>query len=229
MEWLAHRIVARRGRLRLQAVVREVHWRRGRVSVYGEGFRFSAPKAIVTLPLGVLQSSAVRFTPAIEKEGAFKGLIAGPVIKAALRFPTAFWEKGHPGVAFFHSQRAAFPTFWTPLPARVPLLIAWAGGPKAQRISPKETLGAIEASLKSIFPRIPDPDAVYLHDWRRDPFARGAYSYVRVNGAGAREALQRPLVDTLFFAGEATNLEGESGTVSGALQSGLRAAREAIG
>ena len=40
--------------------------------------------------------------------------------------------------------------------------------------------------------------------------------------------LAKPLRDTLFFAGEATNLSGETATVGGALQSGLRAARELI-
>jgi monoamine oxidase len=34
------------------------------------------------------------------------------------------------------------------------------------------------------------------------------------------------LDDTLFFAGEATDTEGEAATVTGALQSGARAARE---
>jgi hypothetical protein len=32
--------------------------------------------------------------------------------------------------------------------------------------------------------------------------------------------------DTLFFAGEAADTENEAGTVAGALQSGVRAARE---
>jgi hypothetical protein len=33
---------------------------------------------------------------------------------------------------------------------------------------------------------------------------------------------------TLFFAGEAADTEGEAGTVAGALQSGIRAAREVL-
>jgi monoamine oxidase len=33
---------------------------------------------------------------------------------------------------------------------------------------------------------------------------------------------------TLFFAGEATNTEGEEGTVHGALETGWRAAREVL-
>jgi monoamine oxidase len=36
------------------------------------------------------------------------------------------------------------------------------------------------------------------------------------------------MADTLFFAGEATDTAGEMGTVAGALQSGLRAARHIL-
>jgi monoamine oxidase len=225
LDWLARAVVARGARLRMQSPVREVNWRRGRVEVSGKYFSFKGKNAIVTLPLGVLQSRSVSFNPGLQKEKELKRLASGPVIKAALRFPHAFWQK-HRGVAFFHAPQAAFPTFWTPLPARAPLLIAWAGGPKAENLAGKDALAAALASLRSIFGRVEEPDAVYLHDWSGDPFARGAYSYVLVDGDGARERLAQPVEDTLFFAGEATNTEGEAGTVSGALQSGLRAARE---
>jgi hypothetical protein len=45
-----------------------------------------------------------------------------------------------------------------------------------------------------------------------------------VGGSGAREALARPIDDTLYFAGEATATGGEAGTVAGALMSGYAAA-----
>ena len=224
LDWLACRAVADGARLRMQSPVREVRWRRGRVQVFGDGFAFTGRRAIVTLPLGVLQSGRPRFAPDLRKSGALESLVSGPVVKAALRFQEPFWEVRHPGIAFFHAPRAAFPTFWTPLPTRVPLLIAWAGGPKADALSRKNLKSAVLASLRGIFSRMPEPDDFLVHDWKSDPYARGAYSYVRVGGDGARDALQAPLEDTLYFAGEATNLEGESGTVSGALQSGRRAA-----
>ena len=220
LDWLARKIVQRGARLKMQSIVREVRWQRGRVQVLGDGFAFSARQAVITLPLGVLQSRAVRFLPSLGKEPALRRLVSGPVIKAALRFPSAFWERRAPGVAFFHAPQAAFPTFWTPLPARVPLLIAWSGGPKTALFSDS----AILTSLRRVFGRVEEPDQMLVHDWAKDPFARGAYSYVRVDGAGAREALAAPLADTLYFAGEATSAD-DSGTVAGALQSGLLAAR----
>jgi len=71
-------------------------------------------------------------------------------------------------------------------------------------------------------------EGCWTHDWRADPFARGAYSYLPVGGVEAQESLARPVEGTLFFAGEATNTEGHNGTVHGALATGRRAAREVL-
>jgi monoamine oxidase len=245
--------------LRLGSAGRSVHWKRGEVEVVattskskvegrkskvGDTFRVTARKAIVTLPLGVLQLApgargAVRFSPALaEKRGALKGLAFGAVIKVPLLFRSPFWEEldggRHRGVSFFHSPEAAFPTFWTAAPERAPLLNAWAGGPKAARLTGKATREIVRqalGSLESVFrlARIEGLlQAAWVHDWQKDPWARGAYSYVAVGGHGAREALAAPLGKTLYFAGEATDFEGEHATVAGALQSGLRAAREVL-
>jgi hypothetical protein len=40
--------------------------------------------------------------------------------------------------------------------------------------------------------------------------------------------LARPIEKTLFFAGEATDTEGQASTLAGALASGERAAREVL-
>jgi monoamine oxidase len=49
-----------------------------------------------------------------------------------------------------------------------------------------------------------------------------------VGGLPAQQALARPVADTLFFAGEATELEGHHATVHGAIAAGERAASEVI-
>ena len=111
-----------------------------------------------------------------------------------------------------------------------PLLTCWAGGPKAARLtgsSAKTLLKQALASVRSVLGDIDEPRAFLLHDWQADPYARGGYSYVKVGGTGAREELAAPLEDTLYFAGEATDLE-QSGTVGGALASGVRAAKDLL-
>jgi len=218
--------------MQLQTVVRTVRWSRSSVEVQGtfrgEPWRAWAPRAIVTLPLGVLQSRLVRFAPRLGKP--LDKLASGPVIRVAMAFREPFWEKRHPGVAFFHSPEAPFPTFWTPLPMHAPLLTAWAGGPKAARLTgkrPEALVGEALRSVRALFPGDEQPSAYLVHDWQADPYARGGYSYVTVGGRGAREELAEPLEDTLYFAGEATDVE-QSGTVGGALASGQRAAREIL-
>jgi monoamine oxidase len=218
--------------VQLETVVREVRWSRGRVEVSGtfrgEPWAASAPRAVITLPLGVLQAGSVRFTPPLEKP--LDKLASGPVIRVAMAFKHAFWEKDHPGIAFFHNPKAPFPTFWTPLPMHAPLLTAWAGGPKAERLTGESRKVLLESALKgvrSVLRRIEEPIAFTVQDWQADPYARGGYSYVKVGGAGARESLQKSLAATLYFAGEATDVE-QAGTVGGALASGQRAAREIL-
>ena len=232
--WLARSLVARGVQVRLQHVVRRIEWRRGSVLArgrfFGESFTVRAERAVITLPLGVLQSRAVAFTPSARKERALRKLASGPVIRVALRFAHPFWESRAPGVAFFHNPKAPFPTFWTPLPMRAPLLAAWAGGPKAERLTGRGETRLIRDALNSIGSVLRGAAPVtqaYVQDWQQDPFARLGYSYVRVGGASGRQELAAPVEATLFFAGEATEAQ-EPGTVAGALRSGERAAREIL-
>ena len=228
MGWLANSIVARGGRLHLGASVSSLRWSRGAVTVggtfAGQRLAVRARRAVVTLPLGVLQHGPLRFP---EKRAALRKLASGPVVRVAMRFDEPFWRKRAPGVAFFHSPAAPFPTFWTPLPMRAPLLTCWAGGPKAAKLTgapERKLIRAALASLETVFGRVSGLAAAHVQDWHNDPLSRGGYSYVLVGGDGAREALAEPLDDTVFFAGEATDSE-EAGTVAGALRSGQRAAR----
>jgi monoamine oxidase len=245
---LSGALPADRVRVQLQTVVREVQWSRGSVEISGETlgrpFQTRTPRAVIALPLGVLQlrdtADAVKFTPSLDaKRDALQGLVCGAVIKIVLKFRTAFWEELDGGryrdVAFFHAPKCMFPTFWTPMPLRAPTLNAWTGGPRAAHLSASEdTPGMVRHALDSLdamFGKSHDIasrlDAAYMHDWQRDPFAHGGYSYVAVGGGSARDELAAPLADTLFFAGEATD-SAEAATVTGALQSGERAAREII-
>jgi monoamine oxidase len=160
-------------------------------------------------------------------------------VKLGLRFRSAFWEEIENGryrdVGFFHAREAALPTYWTALPVRAPLLVAWAGGPRAARLagaSTDELAKLAVTTLQSMFGASCDVqallEAAYWHDWQQDPYSRGAYSYVRVGGGNANRELAAPLDQTLFFAGEATDFADERATVTGAILSGERAAREAL-
>jgi monoamine oxidase len=235
--------------VQLHTVVNAVRWKPGAVEVEGlfldRRFTVNAPKVLVTVPIGVLQlpedaPGAIRFTPALEvKRAAIAGILSGAVLKVVLRFRTVFWEEFDGGryhdAAFFYSIGTPFPTFWTSMPTRSPFLNAWTGGPPAALLSEKSDGEIVQVALESLEKmfgkNLPDARAhlegAFVHNWERDPFSRGAYSYVGVgHNETARRTLAAPLDDTVFFAGEATDTEGEAATVTGALQSGARAARE---
>ena len=210
----------------------------------GNAVTMRARATIVTLPAGVLnyrgEGTRVDFEPELspEKRSALASIVMGPVVKVTLRFGTPVWEATAGGryrdAAFFRSSVHAFPSYWTQFPQRSRLITAWAGGPQAAALRGLTSGDFIERAVNGFGSLLNDRsritrwfEAGIVHDWDADPFARGAYSYLAVGGANARTALARPAGDALFFAGEATSNDGQGGTVNGALETGLRAAREA--
>ncbi|MFI5271983.1 MAG: flavin monoamine oxidase family protein [Ktedonobacterales bacterium] len=252
---LRESLATERTALHLNTIVRDILWARGAVEIaartpLGAALEpFTARAALVTLPLGVLAApsdapGAVRFTPHLpHMRLALQGVAMGPAIKVVLRFRDAFWDTlltAHPVLAlprlsFLFSDDPVMRTWWTDHPALTPTLTAWAAGPRAAALASlpddaiaQQALAAL-ARVLGVERAYLDArlDAWHLHNWSADPFARGAYSYVRAGGADALDQLAAPVEDTLFFAGEATSYR-ETGTVHGALASGERAAAELI-
>jgi monoamine oxidase len=215
---------------------------------------FTARAAVVTLPLGVLAAppeapGAVRFLPDLpEQRRALEQLVMGHTVKVVLRFREHFWDyvgqsdaalPAMPRLSFLFSRDAALPTWWTSYPLLSPTLTAWVGGPGAAPFAGKsdDTIAAQALDALARILGVPRAtleahlDAWHLHNWSTDPYSCGAYSYVRVGGSDAPSAPSRlaaPVAGTLFFAGEATDDAGHTGTVHAALASGRNAARSLI-
>jgi monoamine oxidase len=124
--------------------------------------------------------------------------------------------------------------WWTAYPVTAPVIVGWHGGPGASALAQLASEEIQEIAINSlakqcqIAPRKMRGmvEAAWLHDWQHDPFTRGVYSYPLVGGIDAGKELARPMRGTLFFAGEAAETEGRSGTVHGAIGTGRRAADE---
>lgn len=255
LSWLRDGLNPERTALYLNSVVRAIQWSPGAVDVTVHSplgtplDSVTARAAVVTLPLGVLTAppealGAVRFSPEVtDTRAALAGLDMGHVVKVVLRFRERFWDGDSPSrmqlpnLSFLFSDDAVLPTWWTSYPLLTPTLTGWVGGPRAARLASQHTDAAIvdralDALARVLSMRRGDLEAQldgwHLHNWSGDPFARGAYSYVRVGGLEAPRRLGEPVAGTLFFAGEAANDEGHTGTVHGALATGLRAAREVL-
>jgi monoamine oxidase len=246
--WLAEPLSTR---IRLSSMVTAVRWKPRRVVIeVARRKPMTARAAIVTVPLGVLQArpdrrGAIAFEPELRaKAHALNHLAMGAVVRVVLRLNARFWadetfanthaSEGIERMSFLHTSDRDFPTWWTTYPFSSPLIVGWCGGPRARTIleQPSAVItncavnalarqcGLTSRQMRSMV------EEAWMHDWLHDPFTRGAYSYAKVGGVDAPAMLARPLGGTLFFAGEATDSEGATGTVHGALASGRRAARQ---
>lgn len=245
---LARELPVERVRVMREAVVTQVKWKRHAVQVRAAGKWFSARALVVTLPLGVLQArpgrrGAVRFVPPLRaKQRVVDAMGVGEVARLVLHFDARRWRgllptrlrgRARGGFGFVHSRLSGVPVWWSLSSA--PVLTGWAGGPAGRSLArlPKgRILDRALGSLSLVFGKSKrELRAAMLgwatHNWSRDPFSRGAYSFIAAGADKAAEELRTPVQDTLFFAGEATAGGEETGTVHGALASGLRAAKEA--
>ena len=247
---MVHGIDDLQSKLRLNAIVERIEWRPGSATVRvksartGHAESLRCRRVVITVPLGVLQAEpdepgALRFDPEpAETLAAARKLRFGQVMRVVLRFREAFWESNDrlADIGFLLSQEEFFPTWWTALPIRAPIMTGWSAGPHADRLLGKPESAIINHALKDLANILDESptrlskllEAAYFHDWHADPFSRGAYSYVPAGALPARALLAEPVADTLYFAGEATELNGHSATVHGAIASGKRVARQIL-
>jgi monoamine oxidase len=228
-------------RMQFESPVDRITWNHGNVTIEGGSRTWNARAAIVTVPVGVLRSESIRFDPKLpdEKHAAIRAIEMGHVVKVVLSFCDAFWETVEDGrfrdVGFFRNREASFTAYWTLLPLHAEIVGAWSGGPRATKLRLQTRDAIVQSALDGFAQMFGERaraqrefEQAWYHDWGADPFALGAYSYVRVGGGDARFRLGTPVDTTLFFAGEATSTNGQGGTVNGALDSGERAAREVL-
>jgi Flavin containing amine oxidoreductase len=251
MEFLASQFRAAGGELVLGAVVRRIEWQRGRVRIEA----LQARRALITVPLGVLQADTIAFAPApAEILAHARRLAMGEVVRISLLFRERFWgERRAPSIpedirrrladlSFLFTPGEVPPTWWTPNPVPTPMLTAWIGGPKATELRraiaadgdslalPRRCLATLARIFELSFAELQGLlVSWHEHDWLGDPHARGAYSYVPAGALDAPGKLTVPVEGTLYFAGEHTDITGHWGTVHAAIGSGVRAAEQILG
>jgi monoamine oxidase len=110
------------------------------------------------------------------------------------------------------------------------ILDAHVGGAAARRLGrlpTSERVRQVLTCLERVYPGVArQVEATALLDWDAEPYARGAYAWFR---PGQLTTLLRPLAGVegrMHLAGE--HLSSASGWMEGALDSGLRAAREVV-
>jgi monoamine oxidase len=235
----------------LNTVVKEINYQDDKIIVAGEKivggvlqpFTSTVDKLLITVPISVLQSGDITFTPALpnSKALALSRMGMDSAIRVILDFRKNFWSAGfrniyggEKGMEYFNPGTSGRSTVARTMSVTI-------SGEKAEELSLlgldiiPELLGELDliyegqASSNVRLDPVNDEYVAVVQDWSKEPFIKGSSSYLKVGGSNVdRENLAEPVKDKLFFAGEATDITGEAGTVNGALVSAERAAKEII-
>ena len=224
--------------IRLEQVVSRIEYSDQGVQITtNDGETFSADRAVVTVPLGVLKAGDIDFDPPLpaSKQEAIAELGSGTINKTWMKFPNAFWDTEAFIIGYVSEPKDLF-TEWYSFDdlEDESILLAFMGGRRGVDVESltdaQITDNAMRVLRRMYGPDIPEPTLVVQSRWNRDPFAKGAYSFM---AAGAdvvvtREKLRQPVLGRLFFAGEATSVDRYA-TTTGAMETGALAAREIVG
>jgi monoamine oxidase len=248
-DYLAARVQELGGELRLCCEVVGLRWGPQQVLAQTTQGEFRARRCVVTLPLSLVQRvnrpGGIKMEPEPSAIVQACRLEMGHATRFTMVFRERWWEYSKAldtelmrNMSFLFTSARMPPVWWTshPEPEALPALTGWAGGPRAKALEGMDS-GQLErdacAALAGVF--AVDEDlvrsaliATYTHDWAADRFAEGSYSYVPVGAMDASAAMAEPEADTIFFAGEHTDVTGNWGTVHAAIRSGLRAAAQIL-
>lgn len=239
-------------KIKLKTPVTSIDYSGDKVSIVDKnGNSYEADKVVITVPVSILKSSGITFTPSLPgtntaAAGKF-GMDA--CVRVLMDFKKNFWGDD----AGFIWGGTAIPQYFNAGYARSSInisLMMTICGAAAESLSttPGTIVTNILAELDAIYggaatkqirrkiifdssnqPVETDPVAT-AYDWTKDPYIKGGYSYPLV-GATHQDRIDLGTAvpgGKIFFAGEATDINGDAGTVSGALQSADRVTKEVI-
>ena len=218
-------------------------------AVDSKGNTHTGDSLLVTVSVGVLQAEKIDFVPDLPaaKVSAYNTIGMGHGIKFILKFDVsggAFWDQSR---MYYITTSGDTQSCWTPGKLRDGatnnIFTCYIMGDAADNMA---TLGEGPATTQALadidklFPGTPAADSFVegiFHDVTSMPFILGPYAYPIIGtfppGFGIDpevrsmfDILGDTVDDKVFFAGEATNDDGATGSVMGAMETGDRAANE---
>lgn len=219
--------------IKLNQIVQKIIYNEDGVKVLTNQGHFQARTALITIPLGVLKKTATElFNPGLPrwKQQAIRRLQVGLLNKVYLKFDQPFWDLNSEVIGFIPTAKLSWIEFINYYPyLKQPILLAFNAGSRARAMQewpPEKMIDSIMQVMRTVYGDKAIPPTTYvMTDWEHQPFAQGSYSYLPV-GASENDCdkLAEPVLEKLFFAGEATNYK-MIGTVHGAYLSGLHTAK----
>ncbi|GJJ77298.1 hypothetical protein EMPS_09657 [Entomortierella parvispora] len=219
-----------------------------------DGTSIACHAAVITVPLGVLKSRQIDFSPPLPewKQKAMQRLGFGLLNKLVLVFEKPFWDSsvelfgyvgsgkdGGSGKGYdlkaYRSSRGKFYMFWNCIVVSgLPVLVTLMAGQFAYDSENMSKEDLVQEALETLalihpeIPHIPKPVETIVTRWSQDEFAQGSYSFVGKDGTGEDyDLLAKPIDNQLYFAGEATSRQYPA-TAHGAYLSGIEVAKDVL-
>ena len=204
--------------VQLEEIVSSIVWNEQGVLVKSNKEIYRAKAAIITVSVGVLQSSIIEFHPHLppNKISAINNIQMGLAERVCMVCEKIkSWVDG-----YFLVEIEDMVVGLECFPYGQNYISAYVAGPESTRgdiesicLRALEKTGYKGKTIK-----------IYKSQWHKNPFVLGAYSAARIHHTNARNVLAQPL-PPLFSSGEATTPTAY-GTVHGACISGKRVAQE---
>lgn len=207
------------------------------ISIVTNNGNLTANKVVLTVPVSIIKRGDVNFIPALpdDKLQALNRMGMDGAMKMMLKFNRNFWGQatykifGGELIPVYEGAGAVKSTTNR-------TLIATAFGSEAEALTglnDEEIKARLIAELDAMFDGNASTNnelnAFIKKDWSADENIRGGYSYPLPGGSNNdRIVFSAPVQDKLYFAGEAANVNGNYGTVHGALESAAKTAQEII-
>jgi lysine-specific histone demethylase 1B len=187
---------------------------------------YQADKVIITVPITILKSGDIQFSPSLpnEKTTAFSKIGMDAGMKVFLKFSTKFFDQNIIGGAIC----AAYADESIGKEQNDNVLLAFIMGEQAEYLTSLGSDSAITTALLQELDTMYNGQATasfiasHIQNWTTNPFVKGAYSYSTIGMGDARKVAAKPINKKLYFAGEAMNTNGHHQTVHGAAETGYR-------
>lgn len=203
------------------------------------GVQFEADKVLITVPIKLLQTEAIRFVPELpeEKTRALSSVFMGDGLKVFVEFS----ERFYPDILTFGNIFKAMDAeeifiydaaFGKDSDKHVLGLFAInEEAKKYTDLADEEIIGKFLSDLDDIFNG--KATEYYrrhiIQNWSKEPYIKGSYSYsIKGNKKNVIASLNAPVSEQLFFAGEALSLENQS-MVHGACESAYQSVFRLLG
>lgn len=221
-------------KITLNAPVTSIDYTGSKIAITSSnGQSYEADKVIVTVPLTILKTNEIVFTPefSTERVNALERIGMDRGMKIILKFNERFWPSS---TSYIYSE-GNIPIYWATgaggRSANDNLLTAFVCGAKADFLV-SQGEGMVPIILSELDALFGDATLNYLthhiQDWGEEDFIHGAYSYSKPGTGNAREKIAKSLDSKVYFAGEATHTDGHFATVHGAMETALRAVNEIL-